>query len=122
MLNNPVLFSSAGSGSFQVESGHYTGTGTYGSSNKSKLTFGFVPKLVIICSDTGSGSAVQSGMFVIESESGAHHSGMYMGTSGSGSGIIGLSTDLDGTTLSWYGASASVQLNVNKLYFYTAIG
>lgn len=32
----------------QIETGSYTGTGTYGSSNPNSLTFGFEPKFVLV--------------------------------------------------------------------------
>ena len=39
-------------GGLRIQTGSYTGTGTYGANNKMSLTFDFVPKLVI-CADTG---------------------------------------------------------------------
>lgn len=37
----------------QIETGSYTGTGTYGSSNPNSLTFGFEPKVVFIYGYSG---------------------------------------------------------------------
>ena len=35
-------------GALHIATGSYTGTGTYGSSNKKSITFSFVPKLVLV--------------------------------------------------------------------------
>lgn len=108
-----------------VETGSYKGTGTYGSSNPNSLTFGFVPKLVII----------------IPSYSDAYNSSRYLGifvngaefpcTQFNGGGNGGSTSNPDvvtltgwGTkTLSWYNVQyAKNQLNeTNYTYYYIAI-
>ena len=95
----------------RVETGSYTGTGTYGASNKNSLTFAFNPKLVLILC------------------------GAYVGImfSGSATGVVlrGSSTPLinlswGDQSVSWYyssGNSAEYQLNtLNTKYNYIAIG
>ena len=48
---NPIVIGT------QIATGSYVGTGTYGASNPNTLTFGFVPKLVMIAiKNTGTGS------------------------------------------------------------------
>lgn len=94
----------------RVETGSYTGTGTYGESNKSSLTFSFNPQIVII----------QSGEYLCVMLNG-------------GSGVVHwrnasptLTTTWGDRTVSWYyssGNSADYQMNgMNVKYRYIAIG
>ena len=105
-------------GRAKIETGSYTGTGTYGSSNLNSLTFGFVPKFVIVIEDhTASGTYhITNGLFVNPGRS-----GVYQYTS-TGAGAA-LRLTWSNTTLSWYGTSALIQLNTNNRdYVYVAIG
>lgn len=102
----------------RIETGSYVGTGTYGESKPNTLTFGFVPKVVIVEGTIGSyGTAI---FFY-----GATHAD---GTIQIGSiSHVTYAVSWDGKNISWYdntsGASASRQLNVNgSTYSYIAIG
>jgi hypothetical protein len=92
-------------GSLRYKMGSYTGTGTYGSSDKKTLSLDFIPRIVIV---------VKSGSSKI-------------GGSGTGFIYIGQPGDLNfsvsGTTLSWYGSSADEQYNTSGVtYYYVALG
>lgn len=97
----------------QIETGSYTGTGTYGSSNPNSLTFGFKPKLLLV--SRGGEGFDSSGSF-----------GWLYGLSKT----IGdfndadSSVSLSGTTISWYNTyNVQSQRNISGVtYFYTAIG
>lgn len=101
----------------QIETGSYTGTGTYGSSNKNSLTFSFVPKLVFIRGPRAAPNAFCC--FVYDS---TNADMVYEGgsTSVSKTQIITWSDK----TISWYSSSSAlIQMNQsNKIYVYVAIG
>lgn len=100
-------------GSIKVETGSYTGTNTYGSSNPNTLTFDFPVKVLIIRARTS--NAADYGATII---------------SGGEIPIESFSTNTRyiivtsfGTTVSWYSDSAYMQLNIdNYSYDYVAIG
>lgn len=105
-------------GRAKIETGSYTGTGTYGSSNPNSLTFSFIPKFVIVIEDyTASGTyQLTNGLFVNPGRSGVYQ---YTST-GAGAALRLTWSD---ATLSWYGTSALIQLNTNnRNYVYVAIG
>lgn len=97
----------------KIETGTYTGTGTYGSNNPNSLTFSFEPKLVIIVPN------------------GSYHGGCFV-LGASTAQIFGLSSSsvvctFSGNIISWYSTASSgttnYQLNVSGiLYKYIAIG
>ena len=113
-------------GAPKVETGSYVGTGTYGSSNPNSLTFGFVPKLVVI---TGNGVGE---IGILQCSAGARF-GVYMDTKLVNSATLSIS--VSGNSVSWYSYTpyqngtavsnaAAYQLNTKSSYAYTylAIG
>lgn len=101
----------------KIETGSYVGTGTYGASNPNTLTFGFVPRLVMV-SPTASGFADNS------------LSKPFLWFEGITSVLdkaYGYNNNVtrDGNTISWYtGASYPLnQFNISgTIYYYIAIG
>ena len=113
-----------------VETGSYTGTGTYGSDNKNSLTFSFAPKLVVINGNYKTAHVQASRLCVFSatsadtSEASGYH-GWSVGESGYNvSTAEGLSGTLSGTTLQWYDSESTIaQMNYSGAnYFYVAIG
>lgn len=104
-------------GSVKVETGSYTGTGTYGSSNPNSITSTILPFLILITMDYPPGTGYGGMLGVI---SGLNNS-FYIGDGSS------VSTDLlyvtsFGKTTSWYGGTYS-QMNINgKTYHYIIFG
>lgn len=103
----------------KIETGSYVGTGTYGGGTDAvKLSFSFIPKVVIVEGTTGSyGTAI---FFY-----GATHADGTIQTSSNSNARYAVSWD--GKNISWYasdsGADAHRQLNVNgSTYSYIAIG
>ena len=95
----------------KIQTGSYTGTGTYGQSKPCRLTFNFVPKLVIICTQnnyfaTATYMLVWNGQFFSNESYVTDYAGV------------------SGKTFSWWtDTSAEEQLNYNGLkYSYTAFG
>lgn len=109
--------------SVKIESGNYTGTGTYGSSNPNSLTFGFVPKIVIV-SPTDGIKFSYYGNSVGFRTSFIWQYGNTNITIINGS-VYTLTLSLSGNTLSWYSNSslADEQCNAGGVkYYYLAIG
>lgn len=116
---------STADGKAQIEAGSYTGTGTVGADNPNSLTFGFVPKLVLISGPSSTNSRTAPFGFWC--------GGPTMILMNTSTSAIGFAT-LDGNTLNWYAeagiksdgasftASSSTQLNAGYSYFYVAIG
>ena len=105
----------------KIETGSYTGTGTYGSSNPNTLTFSFEPKIVFI---TYAGSS-----FVPGTDYFADSAIYLIGSSFSRVAVSGsvLNWSIDGVVLNWYtsgsAATARSQLNQNGyMYNYVALG
>lgn len=101
----------------RIETGSYVGTGTFGESNPNTLTFGFVPKLVMVSSSTinTAGSALITPMIWFDGVISAFTTP---------SGYTNNFT-LDGNTISWYSTSTYTkdQYNNNgETYYYIAIG
>ena len=113
----------------QITTGSYTGTGTYGASNKNSLTFDFAPKLLVIFeqnnSDNGCGATMIYGA--------THYSTVPRASSGlmlHYSNVVAWS----GNTVSWYNRINETngwdvsncilyQLNISgATYHYIAIG
>ena len=109
----------------RVETGSYTGTGTYGSSNPNSLTFDFPPKIMGV---TGNGSfqlgvsAADNRLSLVEA-----YTESFQFKSGFGTNVMnygyGRKTN-GGRTIEWYSTnSASNQLNESgSTYYYFAIG
>lgn len=105
----------------KIETGSYTGTGTYGASNPNTLTFSFEPQIVFILS-VGISSSVDFLCMV---------NGAYWGTMNSYStgltsvtGSYSLIPTFSGTGVEFYSTvSNKVQGNISGLqYYYVAIG
>lgn len=93
-----------------IATGTYTGTGTYGSSNTTKLTFDFEPKLVLVAlvnnpsTDWSIFSSLSNASMVANSAYNNHVS-------------------FSGNTMTWYGSSALRQHNESGVkYAYVAFG
>lgn len=98
-----------------IETGSYTGTGTYGSDNPNSLTFDFEPKFLIVGVDN-SKTGWQKGCFI-------WIDGMTNGLSGISGTTYNTVTLEWGNTVSWYSTSALAQLNNSgDIHFYIAIG
>ena len=105
----------------KIETGSYTGTGTYGASNPNTLTFSFEPKIVFI---TYAGSS-----FVPGTDYFADSAIYLIGSSFSRVAVSGtvLNWSIDDVVLNWYtsgsAATARSQLNQNGyMYNYVALG
>lgn len=101
----------------KIETGSYVGTGTYGASNPNTLTFGFVPRLVMV-SPTASGFTdnTLSKPFL-----------WFEGITSVLDKAYGYNNNVtrEGNTISWYtGASYPLnQFNISgTIYYYIAIG
>ena len=117
-------------GGVKIEVGSYVGTGTYGSSNKNSLTFGFEPKFVHIACQTpnNNSNAFRPHTWVWVKGSGF----MYTDDSYQSSGDVGrtyCTVTQSGNTISWYNSvgtnysPTNCQANVSgKTYNYLAIG
>ena len=109
-----------GTGFAQIETGSYTGTGTYGSSNPNSLTFGFVPKIWGIIGRSVDNSLDVNTFFVPYGSTNAY--GQYQS---GGTATTALTISYSGSSVSWYtsGFSEVEQFNAsNSVYYYVAIG
>lgn len=98
-----------------IESGSYTGTGTYGSDNPNALTFGFSPKVVIIYNNP-------TVLSIFPEPIAGSHNFYGFKYSGGWSQTIAYIVSY-GKTVSWYGQSSMHQLNeLGAVYKYIAIG
>ena len=109
------MLAMGGSGSAQIATGSYIGTGEYGADNPNSLTFSFEPKLIFIHAD--STSLTDTTMFMY----GFGHYGS--------SSLTRKFVEWNGNTISWYTTSttansaATEQLNLgDTTYHYVAIG
>ena len=95
----------------KIATGSYTGTGTYGSSNKNTLTFDFIPMILIITANYTNNHYTNSGYIVCSSGGHSSQNG-------------NIESAVSGNTVSWYsGSSSQIQLNSSGLvYNYVAIG
>lgn len=98
----------------KIETGSYTGTGTYGTSNKTEITFSFTPKIVFI---QDSNSEQTQGLPYIWGSA-------YLITVSRTTTLSGCTASVAGNTLSFYSTnSARVQLNNSaSVYKWVAIG
>lgn len=100
----------------KIETGSYTGTGTYGESNSNSLTFGFVPKMVIV-QPKSQGTYSSYSRFIALNGMTRVNTGGDAGNSDYVAYIL-----WDENTFSWYSGSTSGQMNVSdREYFYIAI-
>lgn len=95
-----------------IATGSYTGTGTYGASNPCRLTFDFIPVLLVISVE----------------DIPAYNSGVIMCkvggfTTGGISGAISIHSAVTGKTVRWSSVDPTNQLNMkNSVYHYVCIG
>lgn len=105
-------------------SGSYTGTGTYGSSNKNTIPFSFTPKMVVILDNATSYcnmAVIIPGIYgyvLTHNSSGSSLSTRYDAK------INTISTSISSNTLSWYSSiDERGQMNSSgKTYYWVAIG
>lgn len=105
-------------GRVQIATGSYTGTGTYGASNPSSLSFGFAPKLIFLMCFTDIAICFTSKLTTDYAQYG------YQLLTRTASGEYA-KLSADGKTLYWYStAGAAYQLNQGSGYptYYVAIG
>lgn len=108
----------------KIEVGSYVGTGTYGSSNKNSLTFGFEPKLVMLGPTEGTNGNAGFGLLPAN----GYWTDGFVWIKGQlyalGAGNYQIYFSQTGETLSWYGSkSATDQQNISGFtYRYIAIG
>lgn len=120
----PLVTSSQISSYGKIQTGTYTGTGAYGSTYPTSLTFNFTPKLVLIFDTTGLFSQPQNGQTYYVSY------GMILWAPGISKDIVSSYPDkyryytLTGNKFSWYadGPNANYQLNDNRTYRWVAFG
>lgn len=120
----PLVTSSQISSYGKIQTGTYTGTGAYGSTYPTSLTFNFTPKLVLIFDTTGLFSHPQNGQTYYVSY------GMILWAPGISKDIVSSYPDkyryytLTGNKFSWYadGPNANYQLNANRTYRWVAFG
>ena len=103
--------------SIKIETGSYVGTGTYGQSNRNRLTFEFEPKILFTLSKDATGAM----MTINGSSASTAYLATYVGTN---------RITFSGNTVSWYwqdGGNSSTYPNVQQnqsrmTYNYIAIG
>lgn len=99
----------------RVQVGSYVGTGTYGYDNPNTLTFGFVPKLLIISGYTSNGTSTVT--FVRGASSASFPA--------NGDTYFSMALSWNGKKVSWYNTGYNANLQANKsgaYYNYVAIG
>lgn len=106
-----------GFGLLKIQTGSYTGTGTYGESNPNSLTFDFVPKIVHIYSKQDHN--VVHTLTIYPQDGFACAGGNY-------SGYSMTNVTLSGKTVTWYSNNSNYQVyiqmnDMNKTYNYLAI-
>lgn len=109
----------------KIATGSYVGTGTYGASNPNSLTFDFKTKVVIVYGNDyyySTNGEYISYAFLFSGMPAYNCLQTWQNASTNMSNIGGYLT-IDGASVSWYGNSASSQLNDSgKTYYYIAIG
>ena len=100
----------------KIATGSYIGTGTYGASNHNRLTFEFVPKLVIVSTDSSLHPYNSPGSWAWS----------FIYSYGAITTYVTSSMvyfALEDKTLKWYSESVNAQLNGSgTVYFFVAIG
>lgn len=107
----------------KIETGSYTGTGTYGKSNPNTLTFGFEPKLVLVFA----GSSLESFMIIPAFAGNPDGNGSSFIIGGSNAcQVYPVSKNVDGNSLNWWVNGITqphIQFNHSgRTYNYIAIG
>lgn len=101
----------------RIATGSYTGTGTYGPSNPNSLTFGFIPKIVIVGTPNPSayGWDISSFLWTYGDTTVKVKSASNSGTT--------ITFSVEGDVLSWYANSQTFQCNnKGQMFKYLAIG
>ena len=109
-----------------VETGSYVGTGTYGSDNKNSLTFGGVPKMLVVsagASTAYSSSRTNTLMIILYGMTGLVMTSM--DSSGTNNMTL-VHISQSGSNISWYGSdtSGTAEGQLNKsgtTYYYVAL-
>ena len=104
----------------KIETGSYTGTGTYGSSNPNTLTFEFEPKFwgILGTESSGTYTKYQASDFFPWGVSSINH-----GLGASNSSNYSISAQYNNFTVKWYSDRAAAQYNDNgNKFYYLAIG
>lgn len=113
------VFALIASGRAQIEVGTYTGTGTYGSSDKNSITFSFTPKMVLIRDQAATNLSYMqmAAPYIFGNQT--------FFTSTDMSTFRKQVVDISGATMNWYsdGGNAQYQMNASgKTYEWIAIG
>lgn len=107
-----VLPSGEGVSSIKVETGEYTGTGKYGSSNRNSLSFPGDVIILIVC---GYGRGANVSMAIVKDTTEC-----FNGVSGTEFHFEGITWD--GNSVSWYGGSEGMQANyAGRKYVYSGV-
>ncbi len=111
---------------FQVATGSYTGTGTFGSENPCTLSFSFIPKLVLITSSDVTAAGASTAIFIhgTANQYSTFKSANDAESAGASVARQIVTWDDDATpSVSWYQSqSAKNQMNIDaKNYYYIAI-
>lgn len=114
----------------RIETGSYTGTGTYGSSNPNSLTFEFVPRLVFITGMKYSSNVNYDGAYnagirgtIIPQFLTSEYTNGCPPYKDNASDSAYTKKSSDGKTITWYNRSDYYQINSpNATYTYIAIG
>lgn len=105
-----------------VETGSYVGTGTYGSDNKNSLTFGGVPKMLVVSAGASGtySSRTNTLMIILYGMTGLVMTSMDSSTNNN---ITAVEISQSGNNISWYSTdTAEGQLNKSgKTYYYVAL-
>ena len=105
-----------------VETGSYTGTGTYGNDNKNTLTFGSAPKMLIVSAGASASysQTINTLMIILYGMTGVVMTSM--DSSGTNNMTL-VNISQSGNNISWYGSdTAEGQLNKSgKTYYYVAL-
>lgn len=105
-----------------VETGSYTGTGTYGNDNKNTLTFGGVPKMLVVSAGASRAysSRTNTLMIILYGMTGLVMTSM--DDSGTNNMTM-VNISQSGSNISWYGSdTAEGQLNKSgTTYYYVAL-
>lgn len=112
---NKQYVDSAVSGAVKIETGTYTGTGTYGSDNPCTLTFGFTPKAVFLGLNSDNTVSLYASPYIWGADN-------FVVTASKTAYVNTVSVNEN--TMSWYSSqTVGSQLNAaNTVYSYVAIG
>ena len=100
-----------------IATGSYVGTGSYGSANPNTLTFDFVPQMVAVVINAGTGCEYGTLLVRGQTKSGG------IGVAQAALHGLDLTLAWEGNSVSWYSSGSSDQLNDSGVtYFYFAIG